>query len=82
MKIQHELIELVNKMIGLEGDSSEQANLERDQVREKIKLIGRTAAFFGGMEKLHDACEDLTGNCNVIGYELNRAWDGIGGWWA
>ena len=76
MKIQHELIELVNKMIGLEGDSSEQANLERDQVREKIQMIGRTAAFFGGfggMAQLHDACEDLTGNRNVIGYELNRA---------
>lgn len=82
MNKQTQLIDLVNTLISLQGDQSEQANMERDQVREKIKLIGRTAAFFGGMEKLHDACEDLTGNRNEIGYELNRAWDGIGGWWA
>ena len=61
------------------------AEAARDQVREKIEIIGRAAAFFGGfdgMTKLHNQCEAMTGKTNEIGDVLNRTWDGIGGWWA
>jgi hypothetical protein len=54
-----------------------------EAVIEKIRLIGTTAAFFGGfhaMEKLHDAAEALVGNDNSVGSRLNGLWDGIGGW--
>lgn len=54
-----------------------------DAAIEKIRLIGSTAAFFGGypaMEKLHDAAEVLVGNDNSVGSRLNGLWDGIGGW--
>lgn len=85
MNIQEQLIGLARDMVRLRGNSADQASTERDQVREKIQIIGRTAAFFGGfdgMTKLHNACEEMTGNRNEIGDVLNRAWDGIGGWWA
>lgn len=85
MDIQEQLIGLARDMIRLRGDSTAEAETERDQVREKIQIIGRTAAFFGGfngMTKLHDACEAMTGNRNEIGDVLNRAWDRIGDWCA
>lgn len=85
MNIQEQLIGLARDMIRLRGDSSTAAATERDKVREQIQLIGRTSAFFGGfdgMTKLHDACEAMTGNRNEIGDVLNRAWDGIGGWYS
>lgn len=83
MNIEEQLIGLVRDMIRLRGDTSSSAETERDQVREKIQIIGRTAAFFGGfdgMTKLHDKCEAMTGNRNEIGGVLNLAWDRIGGW--
>lgn len=52
---------------------------------DKLRTIGRTAAFFGGIEamnQLHDAAEACVGNDNSVGYWLNQMWDGIGGWWA
>lgn len=85
MDIQEQLIGLARDMIRLRGNSTVEADAERDQVREKIQIIGRTAAFFGGfdgMTKLHDACETMTGNRNEIGHVLNLAWDGIGVWCA
>lgn len=54
-----------------------------EETKEKIRLIGSTAAFFGGfnaMNQLHDAAERLVGNDNSIGGRLNGLWDGIGGW--
>lgn len=62
-------------------DKSEEA---AQQIIDKLRLIGRTAAFFGGydgMKRLHDAAEALVGSDNSIGYRLNYVWDGIGGWW-
>ena len=85
MNIQEQLIGLTGDMIRLRGTSTAQADSERNQVRDKIQIIGRTAAFFGGfdgMTKLHNACEAMTGNCNEVGDVLNRAWDGIGGWFS
>lgn len=85
MEIEEQLIGLCRRMIELRGDGSAEATKERGQVRELIRVTGRTAAFFGGsgcMTKLHDACEAMTGNRNEIGGVLNRGWDGIGGWWA
>lgn len=85
MLIQAELIGLVREIESMRGDRSAEAEAAREVVREKIKLIGRTAAFFGGfdgMTKLHNAVEEMTGNRNEIGDVLNRTWDGIGGWWA
>lgn len=82
MRIENELIQLTQTIARLRGDHSAQAENERDAAREKIHIIGRTAAFFGGfdgMTKLHDACEVISPG---TGSELNRAWDGIGGWWA
>jgi len=54
-------------------------------LRDQIKLVGATAAFFGGfdaMEELHNAAEKLVGSDNSVGYWLNYMWDGIGGWYA
>lgn len=85
MDIQEQLIGLARDMIRLRGNSTAQADADRDQVREKIQIIGRTAAFFGGfdgMTKLHNSCEAMTGNRNEIGDVLNRAWDGISGWYS
>lgn len=85
MRIQEELISLVREIESMRGDRSAETDAARDVVREKIKLIGRTAAFFGGfdaMTKLHNAVEEMTGNRNEIGDVLNRTWDGIGGWCA
>lgn len=85
MLIQDQLIALTREIEGLRGDRSPEASARRDVIREDIKIIGRTSAFFGGfdaMKKLHDACEDMTGRRNEVGNVLNRTWDGIGGWWA
>jgi hypothetical protein len=82
MKIENELIQLTQALTRLRGDSSTDAEVERDAVREKIHIIGRTASFFGGfsgMTELHDACEAIEPGTGSV---LNRAWDGIGGWWA
>lgn len=83
MLIQDQLIAFSLEIEGLRGNTSPDATERRDVVRENIKIIGRTAAFFGGldaMKKLHDACEDKTGQRNEVGNVLNRTWDGIGGW--
>ena len=83
VEIEVQLIALARRMSELRGKSG--ADVERDAVREAIRTIGRTAAFFGGfkaMKQLHDAVEAQTGSTNEIGYELNSAWDGIGGWWS
>lgn len=81
--IQEELIELVRELKSLRGDTSQSADDGRDAITEKIRTIGRAAAFFGGydgMKRLHDACESMTGDTNEIGEVLNRKWDMIGGW--
>lgn len=83
MLIQDQLIGLSREMLVLRGDASHEASERRDLVREQIKIIGRTAAFFGGfdaMKRLHDACEAQTLFRNEVGDVLNRTWDGIGGW--
>jgi hypothetical protein len=83
VEIEVQLIALARRMTELRGVSGVDA--ERDAVREAIRTIGRTAVFFGGfdaMKRLHDAVEAMTGATNEIGFELNFAWDGIGGWWS
>lgn len=83
VEVEVQLIALARRMTALRGLTC--VDVERDAVREAIRTIGRTAAFFGGydaMKRLHDAVEDMTGSTNEIGYELNFAWDGIGGWWS
>lgn len=83
MDIAEQLIGLARNIILLRGDTSSEANEERELILEKIQIIGRTAAFFGGfdsMKKLHDTCEAMTCNRNEIGNVLNWAWDNIGGW--
>lgn len=83
MEIPEQLIGLVRDIIRLRGDTSLEANKERELVLEKIQIIGRTATFFGGfdgMKKLHDTCEAMTCNRNEIGNVLNSAWDNIGDW--
>lgn len=80
MQIQHHIVELVKQYDALDRDDPEVQKLV-----DQLRLIGRTAAFFGGyagMIKLHDAAEALVGKNNSVGYHLNQLWDGIGGWWA
>jgi len=63
----------------------DQDGVAGNALRDKVRTIGRVAAYFGGfdaMKKLHDAAEDAVGNDNSVGYWLNQFWDGIGGWWA
>lgn len=80
----------VDNLIALVREYAHQA---RERGREdipatlsiKIEYIGRGVAALGGLEamlRLHDKCEEQTGNTNEIGYWLNLQWDGIGGWWA
>ncbi len=84
INIQTQLIDLAREMEALRGRLDFDSTARRDEVRELIKTIGRTAAFFGGldaMKRLHNACEAEIGNTNEVGDVLNRAWDGISGWW-
>ena len=56
---------------------TEEARL--DQVVRECRIIGETAAFFGGydaMLKLNHAIIDAGGDSNSLGY----LWDGIAGW--
>lgn len=79
MSIERTIVEMVQKFDALEDKSTAEAHAIVDQLR----LIGSTAAFFGGyagMIKLHDAAERIVGSDNSVGYYLNRMWDGIGGW--
>lgn len=76
------LVKLVQNFHQLGGYLSDKP--EAEALLENIRIVGRTADFFGGyeaMKKLHDAAEELVGNDNSIGYWLNKNWDGIGSWW-
>lgn len=83
MKIENTIVELIKEYDAMDSDARDEV---RGQVIVKdIRLIGNTAAFFGGydgMTKVHDAAEALAGKDNSVGYWLNKMWDGIGGWWA
>lgn len=89
MPIEQTLVKLVEEYNALKRkESASFAAPDDTQIKAvigKIHLIGHTAAFFGGydgMKALHDAAEALVGSDNSVGYILNQAWDGIGGWWA
>jgi hypothetical protein len=75
------LVELVREWDQMD---KQQRNGARGQaICHDIRLIGQTAAFFGGFDgmiSLHDAAEAMVGNTNEIGYYLNLLWDRIGGW--
>lgn len=83
MTIENTVVELVKEYDAM--NSSERGEDRGQAIRKDIRLIGTTAAFFGGadgMTELHDAAEALVGKDNSVGYWLNKLWDGIGGWWA
>lgn len=85
MSIEDQIIGLARRLRALRGVVGDEAAVEREAIKETLRTIGLTAAFFGGtggMTKLHDAVEAMTGNSNEIGEVLNRTWDGVGGWWA
>ncbi|NCU67958.1 hypothetical protein GWK50_19230 (plasmid) [Acidovorax sp. 210-6] len=74
-------VAITRELDGLRGKADPEANARRDELYARLRLIGATAAFFGGydgMKKLHDAAEQLVGNTNEAGYYVNRAWD-LGG---
>lgn len=79
--IEHYLVAAIKTWDGLTPD--QRRSTKGLALRKEVELIGKTAAFFGGydgMKRLHDACEQLVGNDNSVGYYLNHMWDGIGGW--
>lgn len=81
MEIEQTIVELAKEFNSLGRIYGREAN----EIVVKLQLIGQTAAFFGGfdgMTRLHDAAEALVGRDNSVGYTLNQAWHGIGGWWA
>ena len=83
--IAHIVVAMTAELRDLRGRSDYVANARRDHLYEQLRLVGMTAAFFGGygaMKRLHDAAEDLVGNTNEVGYIINRAWDMVGGWLA
>lgn len=85
MSIEDQIIDLARRLRALRGVDGNDAASEREAIKEALRTIGLTAAFFGGvdgMTKLHDAVEAMAGETNEIGDVLNRTWDGIGGWWA
>lgn len=81
--IEQSIIEITQELAQLRGRDEFATNARRDELYARLRLVGATAAFFGGwdaMKKLHDAAEALSGNNNEAGYYINRAWDMIGGW--
>lgn len=81
MAIENTIVELVKEYDAM--GSAERANERGQAIVKDIRLIGNTAAFFGGydgMTRLHDAAEALVDKDNSVGFWLNRMWDGIGGW--
>jgi hypothetical protein len=81
MQIEHYLVAAIKTWDGMTPD--ERRNPAGLALRNEVKAIGMTAAFFGdydAMKRLHDAAEDLVGNDNSVGYWLNTMWDQIGDW--
>lgn len=92
----HQLIDWVRQYDGLKQErralTYRDPMEKRDALDERIyalayriQVAGVTASFFGGydgMKRLHDAAEAVVGRDNSVGANLNRLWDGIGGWWA
>lgn len=82
MKIENELIRLTRVVVQLAGVCSPPDGQDSNAAREKIHLIGLSAAFFGGshgMTQLSDACETIApGTASV----LHWLWDGIETWQA
>lgn len=82
-QIEQHIVEIVREFDSLPRPARDS---ERGKaILNELVLIGQTAAFFGGFEgmiELHNAAEHLVGDSNEVGYYLNQAWDGIGGWWA
>ena len=78
-------MEITRELSLLSGTDSPTAKARRDELYTQLRLIGATAAFYGGhdaMKKLHDAAEELVSQSNESGFYINRAWDMIGGWMA
>ena len=81
--IEETIVEMTRELAELRGQSDPEIDARRDELYSRLRLIGATAAFYGGydaMKKLHDAAERLVGNSNKAGYYISRAWDMIGGW--
>ncbi len=81
--IEQTVVEITRELDTLRGKNSSRDQERRDELYLQMRLIGATAAFYGGfdaMKKLHDAVEQLVGNTNESGYYINRAWDMVGGW--
>lgn len=81
--IQETIVEITRELDELRGERDPEPCMRRDELYVRLRLIGATAAFYGGydaMKKLHDAAERLVGNTNEAGYYINKAWDMIGGW--
>ena len=81
--IEETIVEMTRELAELRGQSDPEIDTRRDELYARMRLIGATAAFYGGydaMKKLHDAAERLVGNSNKAGYYISRAWDMIGGW--
>lgn len=79
--IENVLIELVQEWDQM--DKQQRQGARGQAIYHDIRLIGQTAAFFGGFDgmiALHDAAEALVGRDNSVGYYLNLLWDRIGGW--
>ena len=77
------LVKCVKEYVLLKNADDPSLVQRRNDLYEKILLIGETAAFFGdyeAMKSLHDAAERLVGNNNSIGYHLNHIWHGVGTW--
>ena len=82
--IEEAIVEMTRELDVLRGQDAPEVNARRDDLYARLRLIGATAAFYGGydaMKQLHDAVELLVGNTNKAGYYISRAWDKIGGWW-
>lgn len=82
--IEETIVEMTRELDELRGQNAPEVNARRDELYARLRLIGATAAFYGGydaMKKLHDAAERLVGNTNKAGCYITRAWDGVGGWW-
>lgn len=83
IEIQAEYLEFRNRN-GWDNSSDDRSPEEKERAKvalEKFRLIGRTAAFFGGytgMLALNDAIVAGGGDSEWV----NKMWDGIAGWFS
>ena len=83
MNIESELASLCGQISQLRRDPTvEGLDMRRERLHQ-IRLIGATAAYFGGvpaMERLRDAADTVAGEKGLVTRIVRHVWAGIDQW--